>query len=80
MDVPSAENIIWTDIVTGKVKYPLEFLAAKIMLGRLLLKVKSDTSPRMIATCSHELYNLYVKNADLPCVQRDLNKILGGVR
>ncbi len=80
MDVPSAENLVWHDIVTGKVKYPLEFLAAKIMLGRLLLKVKNDSSPSMIAQCGQQLYNLYAQNADLPCVQRDLEKIFGGAR
>ncbi len=72
MDVPSAEGLVWHDIVTGKVKYPLEFLAAKIMLGHLLLKVKNDSSQSMIARCSHQLYSLYAQNADLPCVQRDL--------
>lgn len=80
MNVPSAENVVWTDIVTGKVKYPLEFLAAKIMLGRLILKVKNDPSGSMAVKCSQDLHNLYAQNADLPCVQRDLQKIFGGTR
>jgi hypothetical protein len=80
MDVPSAENVIWSNIVTGKVKYPLEFLAAKIMLGRLMLRVKNDPSEKMTAKCSQELYNLYAQNSELPCVQRDLGKIFGGER
>ncbi len=80
MNVPPAENFMWNDIVTGKVKYQLEFLAAKILLGRLMLKVRNDSSPNAIAKCRQELHNLYAQNADLPCVQRDLNKIFGGAR
>ncbi|MBI5303929.1 MAG: hypothetical protein HY868_17465 [Chloroflexi bacterium] len=80
MDVPSVQNSVWNDIVSGKVKYQLDFLAAKIMLGRLMLRVKNDSSHNMIEKCGQELHNLYAQNADLPCVQRDLTKIFGGVR
>ncbi|MBI5033894.1 MAG: hypothetical protein HZB51_25525 [Chloroflexi bacterium] len=80
MDVPSKENPVWNDIISCKVKYPLDFLAAKIMLGRLILKVRNDPSLENLAKCGRELHNLYDQNVDLPCVQRDLARIFGGER
>ncbi len=80
MDVPSAESPVWNDIISGKVKYQLDFLAAKIMLGRLMLKVRNDSSLDNLAKCGRELHNLYAQNVDLPCVQRDLKRIFGGER
>ena len=80
MDVPSVESPVWNDIVSGKVKYQLDFLAAKIMLGRLMLKVRNNSSPENLAKCGQELHNLYDQNVDLPCVQRDLVRIFGGVK
>ncbi len=80
MDVPSVENPVWKDIVSGKVKYQLDFLAAKIMLGRLILKVRNNPSLETLAKCGQELHNLYDQNVDLPCVQRDLARIFGGIK
>jgi hypothetical protein len=78
MDVPPVNHPAWNDIVTGKAKYQLDFLAAKILLGWLMLKIKSDPSPGMVETCRHALHNLFAQNADLPCVQHDLEQIFGG--
>ncbi|MEW6406401.1 MAG: hypothetical protein AB1649_31845 [Chloroflexota bacterium] len=78
MDVPAIDHPAWKDIVTGKAKYQLDFLAAKILLGWLMLKVKSDPSPSMIETCGQALHNLFAQNPDLPCVQHDLEQIFGG--
>ncbi len=80
MDVPAVQNPVWNDIVSGKVKYQLDFLAAKIMLGRLMLKVRNDASLENLAKCAQEHHNLYYQNRDLPCVQRDLQRIFGGAR
>jgi hypothetical protein len=80
MDVPPVTYSGWKDVVSGKARYQLEFLAAKILLGRLMLKVKNDPSPTMMNTCVQELHNLFAQNADLPNVQNDLKQIFGGVR
>ncbi len=78
MDVPPVWNSAWTDIVSGKVKYQLGFLAAKILLGRLTQHVKND--PSTLKQSAQELQTLFSENADLPVVQQDLNKIFGGAR
>lgn len=77
MEVPPADHPAWTEILTGRVRYNLDFFAAKILLGWLLLKVDSDPSPRMVEECAQALHHLFAQNAQLPCVQHDLGEIFG---
>jgi len=78
VDVPPISNSAWSDIVTGKVKYQLDFLATKLVLRYLTLQVKDDPSPHTIQRCAQELRNIFRQNVDLACVQRDLLQIFGG--
>lgn len=78
MDVPPADDPAWSDILTGRARYQLDFVAAKILLGWLLLKVQSDPRERMLAECSAALQNLFAQNVQLPCVQHDLAEIFSG--
>jgi hypothetical protein len=73
----SSTNKVWKDILLGKVKYDFEFLAVKIMLGRLHLEIERNPSPATIQKCADELHNLFEKNANLPSAKRDIQKILG---
>lgn len=75
MEVPPADDPIWADILTGKVRYQLDFFAAKILLGWLLLKVDNDPSPQVLLASAQALHHLFAQNAGLPCVQRDLSVI-----
>jgi hypothetical protein len=77
MEVPPAEHPAWKDVLTGRVRYQLDFFAAKILLGWLLLKVDSDPSDEMIADCAQALHHLFAQNAQLPCVRHDLREIFG---
>jgi hypothetical protein len=77
MDVPSADHPVWRQLLTAGVRYHLDFFAAKILLGWLLLKVDSDPSEEMIVDCARTLHHLFAQNAHLPCVQHDLAEILG---
>lgn len=79
MDVPPLDDTAWNDLVTGRVKYRLDFFAGKIMLGWLILKVESDPSPEMVRICRATLHNLFAQNVELPCVQHDLKEIFGEV-
>ena len=76
MDVPPADDPVWRRLLTARVRYPLDFFAAKILLGWLLLKVDSDPSEQMLAECVGTLQHLFARNAELPCVQHDLAEIL----
>jgi hypothetical protein len=77
MDVPSADDPAWKEILSGEVRYQLDFFAAKILLGWLLLKVDSDPSEEMLAGSAESLHHLFAQNAHLPCVQHDLAEIFG---
>ncbi len=76
MDVPPISHPAWSDIVTGRASYQIEFLAIKFLLGYLSLQVKRDPSPQTIQRSAQELHDIFVRNADLASVQRDLTKIL----
>lgn len=77
MDVPPVSHPDWKNVVSGKVKCQFEFLATNFLLGYLTLQVKRDSSPQVIQKCAHELHDIFVRNADLFSVQRDLIKIFG---
>jgi len=77
MDVPSMSRPQWSDLVTGKKTYQLKFLAAKILLGRLVHSAKDDPSPSNIKSCIEQVYNVYSKNVGSPSAQEDLTTIFG---
>ncbi len=77
MEVPSTYDPIWRDIVTGKVKFEFEFLAAKILQGTLARKLKKNPSPSHLEQCVNEFRDLFAQNTDLPSVRHDLKKIVG---
>jgi hypothetical protein len=77
MNVPSKTQKQWADIVTGRKTYELKFLAAKIMLGRLVRTVGPGGSPESIRDAVDQLHAVYEKNAASPSVQEDLKTIFG---
>jgi len=77
MDIPSKSKKQWSDIVTGKKTYQLKFLAAKILLGRLVHSVHDNPTQENINSCIDQVYNLYAKNLGSPSAQEDLNTIFG---
>ncbi|MEW6404649.1 MAG: hypothetical protein AB1649_22865, partial [Chloroflexota bacterium] len=77
MDVPPISHPAWSNLVSGKLKLQFEFLATKFLLGFLTLKVKDDPSPAKIQKCAQELRDVFVRNADLFCVQKDLVQVFG---
>lgn len=76
--VPPATDPVWRSVVTGKSKYALDFLAAKIMLGRLALQIQKDPSAENIAECARTLRDVYAENTNLPSVQKDLDLMFQG--
>jgi len=78
MDVPNMSKKGWADIVTGKKTCPLNFFAAKILMGRLLASVHDNPTPSNINACIDQIHNLYAKNIGSPSVQEDLQEIFCG--
>ena len=77
MVVPSNTRQEWKDILTGKKQFNFEFLAARMTIGRLQLTLKNDSSLSNLQQCATELHEVFVKNINLPKVQRDLTQIFG---
>jgi hypothetical protein len=78
VDVPPVHDPVWRQVLVGGVRYQLDFFAAKILLGWLLLKVDNDPGEQMLAECVRTLHDLFAQNAHLPCVQHDLAEICRG--
>ena len=77
MEVQIKSHAGWQDIITGKKTFELKFLAAKIMLGRLVRGVHDNPTPQNIASSIDQLYNLFVQNANSQTVQDDVKTIFG---
>jgi len=68
---------VWSDIITGKVKFDFEFLAAKILQSTLTRSFAREPTAEKLEKCARDLRELFTLNSDLPIVQKDLKKILG---
>jgi hypothetical protein len=77
LSVPPANDPVWRDIVSGKRTFQLDFVAAKILLGHLGVKVRHRGDPGVIREGARELHDIFARNVQMPSVQRDLAKILG---
>jgi hypothetical protein len=77
LDVPPVSHPAWENVFVSSTKYQFEFLAIKFLLGYLSRQVERDPSKHMIHQCAQELHDIFVRNADLGSVQRDLLKIFG---
>lgn len=72
-DIPPLQHPIWKFLLTGEKQIPLHFLAAKMMLGRAKNEIKKH--PTMTFRLTSELHGLFLKNINLPSVQRDLEQL-----
>ncbi|NLF49542.1 MAG: hypothetical protein GX577_00250 [Leptolinea sp.] len=77
MTIPPATDEIWKDLLLMKKSYDFDFLALKMLLGRLTMDIEHDPSPENLAKCAEQLHGLLAQNANLPTAKRDLEKILG---
>jgi hypothetical protein len=77
MNVPPKNDPLWADIVTGQKKFRLKYLAAKILLGRIMRTVSASPTPENIRDAVDQLHAIYAKNATSPSVKEDINLIFG---
>lgn len=77
MKVPNESHPGWVKAISGKESYAYEFLATKILMGRLNLLYQRNPSPETIKSCVTELRSFFEKNQHIPKAQADLIKIFG---
>lgn len=75
MIIPPSEHPIWRDLVNGKITCEFDYLATRLLLGRLMAEVAQDPAPETIRRCASELHCLFERIAHLPTPRRDLKKI-----
>ena len=77
MSVPQKTNPLWADIVTGRKTFDLKFLAAKILLGRVVRTVSAAPTAGNVRDAVDQLHAIYEKNAASPSAKEDLKLIFG---
>ena len=75
MKVPDANDAVWRSLFSGNMHKDLKFLAAKVLLGRLVPLVQRE--PAQLQGSIAEVRALLLQNAHLPSVQHDLQQIAG---
>ena len=73
--VPPADDPCWLAIVRGEREIAFEYLATRILLGRLVLLARHK--PESASEAAAELHALFAKSVKQPKVQRDLERIRG---
>lgn len=77
MEIPSVSHPLWAELVTGKLRFTLSFLAAKILLARVTKETELNPSPAVIHKAANDLRALYAAYPDLPKVKNDMEQIFG---
>jgi hypothetical protein len=77
MQIPTEQNPIWEELISGESQHQFEFLGTKIILGRLRMRYRKCQSPQEVNKYVHELRTFFEKNLHLPKVQTDLKKVFG---
>ena len=75
MNIPPADDQVWSDIVTDRVTYDFDYLVAKVLQSSLACTLRKDPSAANLQKCCEILRELFVRNAAQPQVQKDLLKI-----
>lgn len=75
MEIPSANDPKWKKIILGELNYEFEYLAVKIILGRLHNKYQIQQTDEVMRQSIDELRVFFEKNKSIPKVHNDLLKI-----
>lgn len=78
MAIPGESHPGWLKAISGQGAQNIEFLATKLLLGRLNQSYKRDPSPQNGKQCVKELREFFQKNENLPKAMGDLKHIIEG--
>lgn len=76
MDIKGVKPKVWEDVVKGDADISFDFLAVKMLIGRLQRGIKTDASPEAMNNAVEELQTLFQKVSHLPMGQKDFQKIM----
>jgi hypothetical protein len=72
--IPSREHPIWKKLVVDDTQYRFRFLALKILMGRIKMKLEFEHSDTIVDSCADELYDFACQYPEF--METDLNPIL----
>lgn len=75
MSVPEENHPRWAQTILGERSPNFEFLATKVLIGRLVLKYKQTPTPEELKKYVHELRDFFQRHENMPKAQADLMKI-----
>ncbi len=81
MEIEKIPKQIWIDIITEKINCDYESLALKILLGRLKIDIKHNSSAEAFQRYADELKSFFIRTQKMPSSQKDLQEIIskGGI-
>ena len=75
MVIPEENHPNWAKVISGQLSKNFEFLATKIIIGRLALNYKLNSTSEELKKCIQELRIFFQKHEQMPKAQADLKKI-----
>jgi hypothetical protein len=72
--IPSREHPVWKKIVIDDAQYRFRFLALKILMGRIKMKLEFERSDNVVESCVDELYDFACQYAEF--IEPDLKPIM----
>ncbi len=75
MNIPDESSKIWEDLLVKENQTEFEFLAFKLLLSRMKLKIRFNNDAQTIRDSVRELREMFVNHIGIPKVQADLRKI-----
>lgn len=76
MDISGVKDSVWREIVLGTADPGFESLALNMLVMRVRVSCRMDSSPEALLKAISEFREWFVKNDGLPSVQRDAEKLL----
>ena len=73
--IPDEAAPEWRTVILDATGYEFEFLALRILLGRVAIRRRDDVSESSIELSVRELRGLFERNLRVPSAQRDLARI-----
>jgi HAMP domain-containing protein len=76
--VAGADAEEWKNVILEKKNYGFEFMALRILVGRLSVNYRNNPTQKTMQRCIQQLIDFF-RNEKNPLAQKDLKKIFGGV-
>jgi hypothetical protein len=75
MEKEDLYNPVWRELVLGNIQVRLNFLAGNILLSRLKMNLKKNSSEEEVTKAAKDIFELYYKSKDFPSVKKDITAL-----